>query len=165
MQVKAAAIVTSVATAFATVAMLLLATGMSASVSASEIYKWTDADGNVHYGDRPSGADSEVRLQIASQPTDPARIQAQAVARNEQAAVAREAKDSAPKGPSKEELQAEARERAKQCETYRARLESFIQSRRLYREDDKGERVYLDEAEMRAAREKVQHQVEEYCSP
>jgi hypothetical protein len=134
-------------------------------VTAAEIYKWVDADGNVQYGDRPSGAQSEVQLQIASRPTDPARIEAQTTARLEQQATESEAAANEPQGPSEEELRAEARERAEKCTMYRARLEKFVQSRRLYREDANGERVYLDEAETQAARDNVQHQVEEYCSP
>ncbi|HEX9852737.1 MAG TPA: DUF4124 domain-containing protein [Woeseiaceae bacterium] len=162
MKIKANAAQAVLATLLSTTAVLLLAAGIA---SASDIYKWTDAEGNINYGDRPSGTESEVRLQIASQPTDPARIQAQASARDEQRALAREAEANAPAGPSEEELRAKARERAEKCTTYRARLEKFIQSRRLYREVENGERVYLDETETQAARENVQRQVEEYCSP
>ena len=61
------------------------------------------------------------------------------------------------------ERAAQAKERDEKCATYKARLQKFLTSRRLYREDEYGERVYLDEAEMLAARERVQGQVEEYC--
>jgi len=153
------------ATSLATATVLVLAAAVTGTAAATEIYKWIDADGNVHYVDRPTGAESEVRLQIASQPTDPARIQAQTTARLEQQATAREAAANAPQGPSEEEQRADARERAEKCTMYRERLEKFVQSRRLYREDANGERVYLDESETQAARENVQRQVEEYCSP
>ena len=165
MQRKTATLMSTMTTAVKTAGILLLASFMMATAAAAEIYKWVDAEGNVQYGDRPSGADSEVQLQIASRPTDPERIQAQTTARLEQQASAREAAAAVPQGPSEEELRAEAAERAEKCTMYRARLEKFVQSRRLYREDANGERVYLDEAETQAARENVQHQVEEYCSP
>jgi hypothetical protein len=169
MQRQALTLMSTIRTAVKTAGILLLATAMTGTVAAAEIYKWVDADGNVQYGDRPSGAQSEVQLQIASQPTDPARIEAQTTARLEQQAAAseaaREAAANEPPGPTEEELRTEARERAEKCTMYRARLEKFVQSRRLYREDANGERVYLDEAETQAARDNVQHQVEEYCSP
>ena len=165
MQRQTATLMSTMTTAVKTARILLLATLMTGTAVATEIYKWVDADGNIQYGDRPSGAESEVQLQIASRPTDPARIQAQTTARLEQQATAREAAATEPQGPSEEEVLAEARERAEKCTMYRARLEKFVQSRRLYREDANGERVYLDEAETQAARENVQHQVEEYCSP
>jgi hypothetical protein len=169
MQRQAVTLMSTISTAVKTAGILLLATAMTGTAAAAEIYKWVDADGNAQYGDRPSGAETEVQLQIASKPTDPARIQAQTTARLEQQAnaseVAREAAANEPQGPSEEELRAEARDRAEKCTMYRARLEKFVQSRRLYREDADGERVYLDETETQTARENVQHQVEEYCSP
>jgi hypothetical protein len=169
MQRQAMTLMSIIRTAIKTTGILLLATAMTGIAAAAEIYKWVDADGNVQYGDRPSGAESEVQLQIASKPTNPERIQAQTTARLEQQANARELASEAaanePQGPSEEELRNEARERAEKCTMYRARLEKFVQSRRLYRADANGERVYLDEAETQAARESVQHQVEEFCSP
>jgi hypothetical protein len=43
-------------------------------------------------------------------------------------------------------------------------LQKFVVSRRLYREDENGERVYLDPEETQAARDRVEGQVEEFCS-
>jgi hypothetical protein len=44
---------------------------MCLSVSAyAEVYKWVDADGKVHYGDRPnSGSAQEVKIESAPSPT------------------------------------------------------------------------------------------------
>ena len=58
----------------------------------------------------------------------------------------------------------EAQEREQKCVTYRDRLERFTYSRHLYRENENGEREYLDEEEMQAARDQVQDQIDEYCS-
>ena len=144
------------------VSMLTLAA--TGAALAGEIYKWTDKDGNVHYGDRPEGERPEI-VGIASKPTDPARVQAMTQARAEvRTQAAEEAAAAAAAGPSPQELQAEARERAERCSAYRERLQSFVTSRRLYREDDNGERVYLDEDETRAARERVEGQIDEYCN-
>lgn len=133
---------------------------------ASEIYKWTDADGNVHYGDRPAEDVPVERLDIPSRPTDPARIAAMTQARAEarQEARSQEAAEQAEQ-PSPEDLRAAAKQRAQQCDMYKERLQTFIQSRRLYREDENGERVYLNEEETLQARNNVQEKVEEYCSP
>ena len=153
-----------------TCALLLagMAIAGSGAVSAGDIYKWTDAEGNVHFGDRPSGAATEERLAISSHPTDPDRVSAivqasvQArndarTARNEAEAEAREAE------PTAEELRAAEAERKQKCNTYKERLEKFVTSRRLYREDENGERAYLDEEETLAARARVQEQVLEFC--
>ncbi len=145
---------------------LMLAGIVAAAPAATggEIYKWTDAEGNVHYGDRPTGAGNEERLAISSSPTDPARLQATVQARQEARAERDAARTEAEAAqPTEEELRAEAEERARKCETYRERLQKFVTSRRLYRHDENGERVYLDEAETEAARARVQEQVQEYC--
>ena len=59
-------------------AKLVLSLGLpilASGVLASEIYRYTDEDGNVHFTDRPTGQDDEQRLAIDSQPTDPAAVQ------------------------------------------------------------------------------------------
>ena len=50
----------------------LLALTATSVVFASDIYKWTDEDGNVHYGDKPMVSDQPERVAIDSAPTDPA---------------------------------------------------------------------------------------------
>jgi hypothetical protein len=47
--------------------------------------------------------------------------------------------------------------------SYRERLESYLQSRRLYRENESGERVYLDEDEVMTARAALQKKIQETC--
>ena len=137
---------------------------LSGAAVAGDIYKWVDEDGNVHYGDKPAGAQSE-RLAIQSRPTDPARIAAQVQARQEAAAQEREAEEAAAAaGPSEEELQAQAEQRRQACEQSRANLQRMVQSRRLYREDDNGEREYLNEAEMQATRQRVEDEISEFCT-
>jgi len=145
-------------------AAALLALVISGIAGASDIYKWVDEDGSVHYGDKPDGAQVE-RLAIASQPTDPARVQAQVQARHEARAAATEAKAAAADGQSAEESRATAEEMAEKCASLRATMQRFVTSRRLYREDEAGERVYLDEAEMQAARQRVENQIAENCTP
>src|SRR5210317_1699840 len=75
---------------------------------AGDIYKWVDADGNVHYEDRPIGAQSE-RLDIQSRPTDRAAVTAQVQAATEARVKAREDKAAElAEQPTAEELRAAA---------------------------------------------------------
>lgn len=146
-------------TTVATLLTLLIA----GPLFASEIYKWTDAEGNVHFGDKPAG-DAPERLAIASRPTDQALVQAQNTARREaRVTAATEAAEAAAEGPSAEELQAAAVEKDQKCAEYKQKMQKLVQSRRIYNEDEDGERVYLDEAQTIAARAKAEEQVSEYC--
>ena len=143
---------------------LMLAVTVAGPATAGDIFKWTDEDGNVHFGDVPVSAESE-KVAIQSRPTNPAHVQAMVQTRADAAAKGAEEQASAtPAGPSPEELQAQTDARAEKCSKYRAQLQKYVTSRRLYRQDENGERVYLDEEETQAARERVENQVQDYCS-
>lgn len=144
--------------------LLVLFLAAPAAVSASDIYRWTDENGIVHFGDRPSGATSERVVTIDSDPTDPAAVQARLNTRAvDQTTPTADEATAATAPQTEKELRAAAKERAEKCTMYRERLQTFLTSRRLYREDEDGERVYLDEEETLAARAKVQEQVVEFC--
>ncbi len=133
------------------------------TASAGAIYKSTDADGNVFSTDKPISESSE-RLKITSKPTNNADVQAQVQARLQHKSAAAEAAAKLPAGPTEDERRAEARARAEKCSMYTERQTSFTRSRRIYRQDSDGERIYLDEEEMEQTRAKVQDLIEEYCS-
>jgi len=58
---------------------------------------------------------------------------------------------------------AAAKARADQCQKYRDQLETYVTSRRLYREAENGEREYLDDKEVQEARTKTEELIVEYC--
>ena len=145
-----------------TVFALALSIASIGTLSASEIYKWTDEEGNVYFVDRPTGAAGEEHVAIRSRPTDPARVQA-AVQAQADAQTLRAEDANAPQGPTTEELLAEAREREERCNKYTDRQLQFTNNRRIYRMDVNGERVYYDEQEMAVARTQVDGLVERYC--
>ncbi|MDZ7644320.1 MAG: hypothetical protein U5K76_09015 [Woeseiaceae bacterium] len=136
------------------------------AAAGEQIDKWTDVNGTGRHGDRPGENVEAERLDIQSRPTDPARIAALSQARAEARRETREAAQAQTppaEDVSPEERRRQEQERQQQCTMYKERLQSFLQSRRLYREDENGERVYLTEQEVQAARDRVQGKVEEYC--
>lgn len=146
------------------VALSALAIAASAPLYASEIYKWTDAQGNVHYGDRPSGAPTEQRMNITYKRTDSSALQARAQARADGNKAIRDGLDArADERKNQEQLRAEAEERKQKCVEYRGKLETMVTARRLYREDENGERVYLDDKQINEARQRAEELVAEYC--
>lgn len=142
-----------------------LAMTVSASVSADNIYMWTDADGNVQYEDRPSGDPSEVLLQFSYNRTDSAAVQHRVQAQRDTTATRRAASANAEaERLTAAENRALAEENMAKCQTYRAKLKTMLESRRVYREDAAGERSYLDEAERAEARSKAETLIKETCS-
>ena len=139
-----------------------LAITAAGTLFAGQVYKWTDDEGNVYYSDTPVA--NAQRVAIDSRPTAPKQAPAETPARTDAQAQKTEDAASAPQGPTQEELQAQARERAENCTKYKERQLQFAQSRRIYRMDEDGERVYYDEEEMAATRARVAEQVNEYCN-
>ena len=133
---------------------------LGCSALASDIYRFVDKDGNVHYGDRPSGNPTEQRLAIASRSTDPAAVRSSIDARLERDARRDEARRAR---AIDDRVAADARHDADQqaalCEENRIRLQTYAESRRLYREDENGERVYLDDAQRAEAEQKVRDMI------
>ena len=129
-----------------------------------EIYKWTDADGDVHYGDRPVGTDVERLHTTSNSSTDNDAVQASVDARHDREAVrseARSKRDEADKAAA--DASAEAAQRDVKCQESRTRMQTYLQSRRLYQQDDAGERVYLDEDQTMQARADAQEMIQKYC--
>lgn len=147
-----------------TVAALAALSFAAAPALGDAIYKHVDADGTVIYRDRPSGEVGE-EIVATYKRTNNANVQSATERRQQyvdsmnERREAREAKDA-------EQAQAavDASERAAKCQENRDRLESYLQSRRLYRESADGEREYLDDSEALAARQQVEELIKEYCS-
>ena len=146
------------------VALSAFAIAAAAPLYASEIYRWTDAEGNVHYGDRPSGAPTEQRMNITYKRTDSSALQARAQSRAEGNQAIRDGLDTrADEREAREEERAKAEERKQKCVEYRGKLETMVTARRLYREDENGERVYLNDSQIDEARQRAEELVAEYC--
>ena len=142
-------------------AMAVGATG----VYADEIYKWTDEDGNVHYGDRPSGELTEERLQYSYNRTDSDAVNQRVQAHRDSTAARRDARAEREEAKrTAAEERAAAKEREARCRDYRSKMELMLASRRLYREDENGERVYLDDVQTAEARQKAEELIKENCS-
>ena len=139
----------------------LLASGLAMG---GEIYKWVDENGNVHYEDRPSTeANVERVAEVRSRNTDDAAVAARIEEQRKARAAARQVAAEAPPEMSKEELRAEQQARHEKCQSYRAQLQTFLSARRIYEEDEAGERNYLEEDDIMAARSKVEEKIQEYC--
>jgi len=137
--------------------------GFSGAVLSGEIYKWADEDGNVHYEDRPVG-DEVQRLDVVSSGTNNSNVQASIDARHEREAARADARSKrAEEEQAAADAKVESEQRAVKCTESRARMQAYLQARTLYREDDNGERVYLDEDQVMDARNTAQDQIQKYC--
>lgn len=156
------------------IAGLAFSLGLSLLVSsalASEIYRYTDEEGNVHFTDRPPG-DSEVeRMAIVSRPTDDAAVRqrydaqfGEAAASEAEALADMAVEEEAEKPKTRNDYLVEAEQRRERCAEAQAKLEMLEAARRVYREDaDSGERTYLDEPQIDEARAQARELVAQNC--
>jgi hypothetical protein len=143
----------------ASAALLLALLGTAAY--GADVYRSTAPDGTVSYSDRPQGADAQFVFSAttraaATRATTPAAASRNA-ARN---AAEAPANPTLPEGPSSAKLR---EERQKNCETAREVQERYTLSRRLFRTNAAGEREYLDDAAVAAARAKAAADVQDWC--
>jgi len=145
---------------------LLFALVLAAGAHASEVYRTKDAKGQPVYTDKPVTLPAE-RLNVKTSSTDVVEAQRRydeqmkrySEADKAQAEVAAKAADA----QKAKELTAE--DRAKRCQEARQRYESYMNARRLYEPGaTEGERRYLTDAEIDAARERAKKTMEEFCS-
>ena len=146
--------------------LVLTALLLSGAALADGVYKWVDADGNVHYGDRPSGDPSEVVVPMSYSRSSATGVQRQRqsfvdaeAARREQRSARKEADEAAA------EKAAERASMQKQCAEQRARLETLLQANRIYREGPDGEREYLDATQIQEARQRIEKLIADTCNP
>lgn len=141
-----------------------LTVAASTSVFADGIYKWTDAEGFVHYEDRPSGEPSEELLQFSYNRTNSTAVNQRVQTQRDASATRQAARaDADVDRQTAADNRAMAEENKARCQTYRAKLKTMLESRRVYREDEAGERSYLDEAQRAEARSKAEELIKETC--
>lgn len=140
----------------ATVALLAVAMPLDA-----QVYRWVDADGNVHYTDRPPPEVDAERMSIEVQPTDlEATIEAQ---RDREENLSLRDQD---REDDEHDAEAERRDRenlARSCQQARERVSRIESARRLSRVDEQGNRHTYDEAERAAALAEARAQAAEWC--
>jgi hypothetical protein len=142
-------------------AALIAWSGMASAV----VYKWTDAQGKVLYGDRPpDGVHAEV-VELLGTHAASARVAAPSTAQS--APTARVAAST----PTPKELddkkavdQDVAQSRDKQCADAQDRYKKLIEGRRLYKTGPDGERKYMTSEEIDTERLGAKRDIDNICN-
>ena len=148
-----------------TIAFYIMSVVSSAGIAfAGDIFKWTDEDGNVHFGDRPTGEPSEERLKVSYNRTDAEALDLRVQSEREVADSLQESRAAATEEKRVvEEERLAAEENQARCESSRAKLNAKRTAQRLYRTDEAGERVFLDDAQRAESIAKSESAIKENC--
>ncbi|MGK8707709.1 DUF4124 domain-containing protein [Metapseudomonas otitidis] len=127
------------------------------SLASAEIYRWTDANGQVHFSEQPREGAQQVEVRPPALDDDaPTRERLQ---RTEQFFDARrQEKEEA----RRKEIQAR-NERASQCVQLRSQLSQIKREGKYFSVDAKGERQYYSAEQVDAARRKLTDAIKERC--
>lgn len=140
------------------------AVAFAAGPVAADVYKFKDDHGNVLYTDKPATLPAE-RLNIQSQKTDTVAVQTRAQDEMKRLQDADKVNDQAA-GKNKDQQQASqltATQKAEQCTKAKQRYDSYMNSQRLYEAQPDGQRRYLSDAELNAARASAKASLDVMC--
>lgn len=134
--------------------------------SGAQIYKWVDANGTAHFSDSPPPGDSAEEVELDGQPSEQAVQEAQEAqarrlqyqradseARHEEEARRQEIQD----------LERQEAELQSECANARQQLAVLEMQLPVYRENDAGERVYLEDDDRASEQAQLTGQIAQHC--
>lgn len=138
---------------------ILLCLLLLPGLAAADIYRWTDANGQVHFGQRPAAAGAE-KVEVKPQLVERDPLASERQARTNRFYDARR-EEQAQASSVAAERQAE---RATECRELRSQLASIPEGRRYYRSEADGQRSYYTDDQLDTARQQLRNRVSERCS-
>jgi hypothetical protein len=148
-----------------TLFIVTLTAALAAGPAAADVYKFKDEKGNVLYTDKPSTLPAE-RLNIQSQKTDVVALQArqqEEQKRQQDADRAQQQQPAAAQPTDQQAAQPTAKDKADRCTKARERYDSYMNSQRLYEALPDGQRRYLSDDELDAARASAKASMDVMC--
>jgi hypothetical protein len=141
-------------------AALIAWSGLASAV----VYKWTDAQGKLQYGDRPpDGVHAQV-VELLGTHASSARVAAPSTAQS--APTAKAAAAPTPKDLDDRKVvdQDVAQARDKQCTDAQDRYKKLIEGRRLYKTGPDGERQFMTSEEIDTERLNARRDIDNTCN-
>ncbi len=151
-------------------AMAMVAPGLG---GATEIYRCVDEGGRVTFSQNPCGPKSEA-IEIEDRRTPPARAADEARARERaenldklveelEESRAQRLEEGARKRAAREARRQDEAARRARCEHARATLRTLSIQAPVYRLDEEGERVFLDDADRASEILRMRDEIEQFC--
>jgi Domain of unknown function (DUF4124) len=154
---------------------MLIGAGLVVLPAAAQTYKWTDANGKVHYSDQPPPASAKEQSTVklrnppaatppASPATDKDAPEAKAKTYIEQEADFRKRQvETAEREAAEKKKAVDAAEKKQNCEQARAQLKNLQSGGRITRSNTNGEREYLNDAQIAQEIERGKKSVDGWC--
>jgi len=146
-------------------------TWLAAAPVAAQTYKWKDADGKIHYSDQPPPPEIKEPLSVKprkptapSAPTVKGEPTAKAKTYTEQEAEFKKRQvETAEREAAEKKKANEAAERKQNCEQARSQLKGLQAGGRVAKNNDKGEREYMSDAQISQEIERLKKAEASWC--
>lgn len=147
-------------------AFILLLVPLFASAG---VFRWVDEEGNVHFGDAPPAKQDCQEVIVDKEPATRAQEQEQAKQRWDKIIQEQERRRAARLKRAEDQralLKAKKQEKAvreQRCHLARHNLQALLTRRPVYRLNQEGERVYVDDEQRTSEVRRTKEEIEEYC--
>jgi hypothetical protein len=146
--------------------IVLVSSLLIAAAASAQQYKWVDQDGKVRYGDVPPPGVKATRLKPPAQgaaPAAAAKKDAGKALTPEQAFRKRQ-EESAKERETQAKADQDAQVKRENCTRAQDALRTLESGLRISRTDSKGERYFLEEAEVAQETAKARQTVQQWCN-
>ena len=142
--------------------LVLASLSMTAS---ADVFRWVDAQGRVHYSDRPEVENAVRVVGVSTHASDSAAIAARMQAESDQRAklLPRKTSNALTKARLRPCRTMSRKTREEQCKEAKERYRVAIESQKLYRVGKDGERQYLTSQEIDEARLNSRKDMDTVC--
>lgn len=127
----------------------------------AEVYKWTDADGNVHFGDKPNTDEAE-KIKLQTKPADKADDYAERK-RKQKKLIEVFASEAEDKKATEKKAEAEKKELKQKCAELQKDINYLAEGGRFYTEDEQGEYNFKSEKQIEERLNQLREYDDKYC--
>jgi Domain of unknown function (DUF4124) len=143
---------------------------LACGVAVADVYKWVDKDGKIQYSDQPPiGGDAKkmkrksIDAPSTAAPTSTSSAKPAATAADQELEY-RKRKAEKEEAEKKQQGEAEnAKKNKEYCSGLKGDLRSHTDGTRLYRHNEKGERVFMDEKEHAKSKRDLEERIAKEC--
>ena len=127
--------------------------------ASAQLYKHVDKDGRTVYSDQPPVNADAKRINIQNAPSSPGNKSY--VERDKELDKGRKA--ARDKQEKSEQASKSVQEAEQKCAQAKVAYQTYADGGRIYKYNEKGERTYLDDAELETERNRTRREMEEAC--
>lgn len=130
--------------------------------SSSAVYRWTDNDGNTHYGERPPNRNEATHIQVPRSPKNNAEPAKKLKSLRQE--ILQQTQDSKKIKSEKKKEEAERKRLLEECKALRETLVQYTNNPRISEKGEDGEYTILSQEQRQNQIRKINNKINDLCS-